>query len=449
MTVFVQSPAEAKVPGTVWLFCAQLLFFLMLAFPTMDRFAYPKQALVLLLLGAVLFATSAGLKLHQKTVLWTLAMAGVSLIFVIRGLFLSAPGALSDMRLYVFWPLLYLLLLSGINMRVLRGLEKTMVFSTAFIAIFVLIYYLALLKLIPSLHLDGIFSADELKSSKAAIGVSEGHVEMGLPQIGVLDFLVPFVIAAIICRRSETTWVSRKWLVLNFVFILPIVILSGRRALQLGTICAPFFTLMYGLLQPREERRQLAKAMGAMMLAVLVLTLILVPVLSATSDIEFKGLKDRFTAGFDFSASNRSDSAVGRVDQYLALMDGWKQAPYLGKGLGASAHKSIRDEKGVWGYELSYVDLLFETGIFGLLAYAAGMFWLFWSAIKIVREGGAGAKLMIPMLVGLTVYLISNATNPKLNFFDSLWTLFFPLAVINYWLLAHERNSLNSFATAA
>ena len=368
-------------------------------------------------------------------------MAGVSLLFVIRGLFLSAPGALNDMRLYVFWPLLYLLLLSGINLRVLRGLEKTLVFSTGFIAIFVLAYYLSLLKLIPNLHLDALFSSDELLSSKSAIGLSEGHVEMGLPQIGVLDFLVPFVIAAIICRPSEKIWVARKWLVLNFILILPVVILSGRRALQLGTMCAPLFTLMYGLLRPREEKRYLLKAIGTMTVAVLLLTLILVPVLSATTDIEFKGLKERFTAGFDFSASNRSDSAVGRVEQYLALMDGWKQAPYIGRGLGASAHKSIRDEKGVWGYELSYVDLLFETGIFGLLAYAAGMFWLFWSGIKIVREGGAGGKFMVPILVGLTAYLISNATNPKLNFFDSLWTLFLPLAVINYWLLARESNS--------
>ena len=66
-----------------------------------------------------------------------------------------------------------------------------------------------------------------------------------------------------------------------------------------------------------------------------------------------------------------------------------------------------------------------------LLAYAAGIAWIFWRGVKIVAEGGPLAELMIPMLVGFSALLIANATNPYLEKFDEMWTLFLPLAVIN------------------
>ena len=51
--------------------------------------------------------------------------------------------------------------------------------------------------------------------------------------------------------------------------------------------------------------------------------------------------------------------------------------------------------------------------------------------VKIIGEGGHLAELMIPMLVGLSGLLIADATNPYLEKFDEMWTLFLPLAVIN------------------
>ena len=78
--------------------------------------------------------------------------------------------------------------------------------------------------------------------------------------------------------------------------------------------------------------------------------------------------------------------------------------------------------------------LLFQTGIVGFTAYAAGIVWIFYRGIMLIREGGQLGGMMIPMLVGCTAFLIANATNPYLARFDGLWTLFLPLAVINYRL---------------
>jgi hypothetical protein len=42
---------------------------------------------------------------------------------------------------------------------------------------------------------------------------------------------------------------------------------------------------------------------------------------------------------------------------------------------------------------------------------------------------------MLPVLAGMTCFLIANATNPYLGKFDCLWVIFLPIALINYGLL--------------
>jgi O-antigen ligase len=112
--------------------------------------------------------------------------------------------------------------------------------------------------------------------------------------------------------------------------------------------------------------------------------------------------------------------------------------PIFGAGLGASVVGSIRSETMPWSYELSYVALLYQTGIVGFLVYAAAIVWTFWRGIQVIGEGGQPAQIMIPLLVGLCGLLIANGTNPYLGCFDEMWTLFLPLAVINYRLAAPQ-----------
>jgi len=74
----------------------------------------------------------------------------------------------------------------------------------------------------------------------------------------------------------------------------------------------------------------------------------------------------------------------------------------------------------------------------GLLAYAAGVIWIYCLGTRVIKEGGILGQMMVPLLVGMTCFLIANATNPYLGKFDGLWTLFLPIAVINYWLLGYQ-----------
>jgi hypothetical protein len=428
-----------------WLWPACFLFCLMLVFPMAQKFLYLKAALFAFLLVLVAIQGVQEVHLHPKVAAWTIVLSAASLFFGIRGLALGAPGALKCLEVYAMWPLVYLVLLSGIRtVRTFQALEKTLVFSTAFIALFLFAFILSQLHLIPVIPgIDSLFTKDELEGGYfLSATFDEGHMELGFPGIHSYSFLVPFLVAAVIDRwlNSGRTWAGKLWLTGALLLSLPVVILSGRRALQLVTILAPFMTMAAGLFCPKWERLLLAKSFArtvALLLGLLVLSFWL---LNSAKLITAEGMADRFSTGFDFSASNRTDNAVGRIDQYLRLMDGWQEAPFIGQGLGAVAHRSVRLPEMPWIYELSYVDVLFQTGLLGLAMYTAGIAWIFWSGIKIIKGGGEGSRFMLPTLIGLAGLLIANGTNPYLARFDGIWVIFLPVAFINHWLLTHKRD---------
>jgi len=59
--------------------------------------------------------------------------------------------------------------------------------------------------------------------------------------------------------------------------------------------------------------------------------------------------------------------------------------------------------------------------------------------IRVIRTGGELGASILPIMVGMTGFLIANATNPYLARFDGIWTIFLPLAFINRWLLPENQ----------
>ena len=88
-----------------------------------------------------------------------------------------------------------------------------------------------------------------------------------------------------------------------------------------------------------------------------------------------------------------------------------------------------------WAYELTYLALLFQTGLVGTGFYTAGVIWIYVTGIGVLRGGGPLGRMMFPTLVGLSCFLIANGTNPYLPRFDGLWVIFLPVALINLWLI--------------
>jgi len=441
-----------KPSGRLGEWSAYVLLFIMMCFPTMAHFLYARYFLVALLVALIgIRGLTTKLRLDRRVALWTLFLAAVSLSFGLRGLVLGAPGALMQMQVYAMWPLIYLVLMSGVDERILQGLERTLIRSGGFIAVFVACFVLTELSLIPKIFpFERLLSPEEESNGTfLAVAFGEGYVQLYVAGMSSLAFLVPFLFAAAASRspRYDQRWVSRRWLLPVLFLNLPLLIFSGLRALQAVAMVAPLLTLAFGAFLPRAERQSLMKWLRRTILALAAVVIILVPLLSLLHTITFEAMADRFALAFDFSPSNRSDNAVGRVEQYFALMHGWEQAPFIGKGLGASAHESIRAGR-TWGYELTYVDLLFQTGLVGFAAYAAGILWIYWTGIKIIRRGGAAGQFMLPALAGMSALLIVNSVDPYLRSFDTLWPVFLPLAFINNWLITNREKRINNLASA-
>ena len=69
----------------------------------------------------------------------------------------------------------------------------------------------------------------------------------------------------------------------------------------------------------------------------------------------------------------------------------------------------------------------------------AGVAWIYWMGIRMIRERGVLERMMFPTLVGLSGFLVANGTNPYLARYDGLWVIFLPIALINFWLLERAR----------
>jgi O-antigen ligase len=223
------------------------------------------------------------------------------------------------------------------------------------------------------------------------------------------------------------------------------VLVSGRRALQLVTMLSPLLILVLSSFQPVKEKLLLRRSLGrctvVLVLAVTLSVLLLGPIYSTS----FPGIAERFSSGFDFGANSFDDSPDARYQQYFALVRGWLENPLIGSGLGASAYGSTRSDTMPWAYELYYFLMLFHTGLLGFMAYTAGIVWIYWTGMKIIKRGGITSQSLLPVLVGMSGLLIATVTNPYLARFDGIWVIFLPLAFINHWLLKRDRAHSNSF----
>lgn len=402
------------------------LFFMMLFVPTTYQ---PVKAVLLGIVLIMICATAVFRKkinLHPVVLLWTLFMVSVGLFFMLRGSIHGTPGALRVGTVYVLWPLVYTILVAGVsNEALLRGITRILVFSTIAIGIYSLSYILYASGLLP----DYFYIPIDLGQ---AIGFYSGYIEYRLYNISSLLFLVPFLIAALLTWPNHLEIpVSRLWLWVAFALGMTLVLLSGRRALLLVIALAPVIALFFRLFLPRKTKLANRKLALRFFIAGCFALLGLIFYLQWVYGLNMQSLIQMFFDGFDFQ---RSDSAIARNMQFFALIDGWSQYPLLGAGHGAGVAYT-RSVEQPWAYELSYVALLYQTGIIGFILYASGVLWIFWTGLQMIRSGHALGLQILPVLVGTGSFLIGNATNPYLGKYDYIWVIFLPVAFINLWLL--------------
>ncbi|MEZ5420020.1 MAG: hypothetical protein R2708_22135 [Vicinamibacterales bacterium] len=417
--------AGSRVAATALRWTGYVLFFLMLVVPT------TYQPIKGVLLATVLGGIAVGMLrrgrtgLHRHVVMLAAAFAALGLAYVLRGYVRGAPGALSTFNVYVTWPLVYTALAAGASRpEVLRGLVRTLVVAANAIALYSLIYVLWEAGYWP----DALYYAID---QGQAIGFYGSYIEFNLYSITSLLFMTPFLVAALLVFPASGGPVSRRTLWLSLALNTVTVLLTGRRALLVLVPVAPVLALWLRSWltadRKRESRRLVARALAG------AITLGIVLVVAATSlgALSPGGFVEMVGTGFQFDTD---PVAMLRRDQFNALVAGWLEHPILGSGHGAPA-AVIRSAETPWSYELSYVALLYHTGLLGVTAYAAGALWIGYMSYLIARRGWSEAPSLVATLVGTASFMIANATNPYLQKYDYIWVIFLPVAFVNCYLV--------------
>ena len=415
-------------------FPGYLLFFIMLFAPSAYQPVKAVLGVIVLEIIVIDALVHNRLAVHPIVLLWTLFMTTVGSGFIFLGLLNDAPGALRMSTVYILWPLIFTVFVAGASdERKLRGLLVVLVAATIAIGLYGLSYILHEAGWLPGTFYIPLDLGQQ-------IGFYQGYIEFLLHSISSLFFAVPFIIAALMTwPREEAIPVSRLWLWVAFILGIILVLLSARRALLAVVALSPLIALFIQGFLPsslKRVRRELGLRFllyAGMCLATLVIYLSIIYGFSLWT------LANTFAVGWDFTGEA---SALARREQFWALVKEWSESPLFGAGHGASAEGSIRSLEQPWAYELAYLALLFHTGMIGFLAYTAGVAWIFWMGVKIIRLGNRLSLYMLPLLVGCSCFLIGNATNPYLEKFDYIWVIFLPIAFINFWLLNGDGQSL-------
>lgn len=403
------------------------------------------MTLALLKIKGIMFATvvmfvvlswlpTLRIRLHKEVLAVAFYLIFISSIFCAIGAFYSTPGVMKQVQIYMLWPAMYTVLLAGCyDEKILFMIHRLMIFSLLFISLYGLILVLTKLAFLPEIPAISWLSFDESEG----IGFDDDFIAMKFQGLNSLIFLIPYVLTSLILKiklylvRYER--LHNFLLIASIFFGLIVVFMSGRRALILVLVMSLPLILLLNNFNKLKDKRFLNSTFRRTVGWVFIISFILFWFGGEYYELRFADFISMFVSGFDFFGTDHSASL--RLEQWNALITGWAERPFFGSGHGASAIGSVRSIDMPWSYELYYVALLFQVGIVGLILYGLVFVWIFLRGVDVIKSGGTLGKLMFSSMIGLFGALIATATNPYLARFDGLWVIFFPISVINVWLM--------------
>ncbi|HTJ10972.1 MAG TPA: O-antigen ligase family protein [Dinghuibacter sp.] len=403
-------------------------FLAMLIVPA--AFQPERGALLAVILAGSLFYLSPNALRYDKTLIGLgIINIAASVLFILNGLLLGAPGALKVATVYVVWPVLFMYFI-GFH----HGRERL----TSFM-------WTILLGGIVSSFLIGLFIANEFFGLPGPIGLIaesqdylsgfyDGFIQLHTNNLTTVFYAFTFALTILFLPKEHNPFGrgrSKLFVRITVIVTLLVVIISGRRAFWMVLLLCPLIILV--LMRVCHMRIK----MKSLLLPIFLAITIIVAAFQVFS-LNLETLTDRLTSSFEFNDPN-AESNYTRKEQSDALIDGWKAQPILGAGLGATASSVIRNPEASWEYELSYWALLFHTGIVGMLIYVFSVVWIFVRSVLLIRRDRSTAYLLLPQLTGLLCFLVIYASNPYLEKFDYLWVLFLPITTLNALLVNRDK----------
>jgi hypothetical protein len=413
-------------------FLGGLLLFLMTFSPTYN--VAIKITLIAILLISVILSRVIFFKLNvtKEVFLWYM-------IFICHGIFFTLLGFMNGNNSYyvlrtttynILWPLLYFIFTIGLYKKTsLIFFIRILIISNSLIALYLIGSALTLLGILPGLGFIN-FSMAEI-----AWDFSVGLAKIEVPAIISMMFTLPFVISLTMLSGKRSFGFGKWFLYASVLLSVIAAILTVRRALMLNVILGIFFTIIFSWWARRENRRILYKNIFRIAVAGFIVLAVILVVAERSGFVDVSLIFQKFTGAFASKENLTDESVAIRYNQFNLLLKSWLQRPLIGHGHGAVSDFIVRSEKTPWIYELTYAALLFQTGAIGLIIYFLLLGWPIYKGLQLVKKGSSEiALLVIPLSVGCICFLVANATNPYLQSYDCMWTVFLPIAILNYFM---------------
>lgn len=381
-------------------------------------FAFPRTFLEVKLLVLALIIIHFAALAYTRTILvpkclfvfyGALILVGflAALVGAIRG---NSTEAISDgIRLYILWSILTPLLLTYFwqynAMLILHYGIILAAFTTSALNITLVVSSFAGWSVFPESFSEPLL----LK-----VGIHDGYVQIIAHNIGMLLFIVPYLLVTALRTDGvqENRWLV--WLALAAALIT--AALSGRRALWIVTAVTPFLMWVFALATGTSTR---IKAFPLFSIGVLVIIVIaiLFPLIFLSED----------TLLYLNSAFSAEDE---RSIQKRYLIEGFWEMPLFGSGFGGLT-EYVRSEESPWLYELSFHQILFNFGLVGSVLLTLSFSYTFTKAVRTIKANVAPEKNgVVSVLFGACGLLIGAYSNPYLGSFDYLLVLgFLPLVI--------------------
>ncbi len=328
----------------------------------------------------------------------------------------ALDGALSLVKAFVLWPVIFFIIVSRFNsidrlfvlFRIMLGIE----FLLCVIDIWYCFGELGFLPSFPKV-LGFVTVRFRFNPQMTTIRFSTNHICTHI-------FMIPFTISLVIDDFFNSKH-NLKLYVLLFMEVIAFY-LSGRIALWIGTAVAVGVLLLLRLIEKKEGNRLLRLTKRFFIIAlVVVLFLFISSRFSMGLSNAVQAVNDKIINSF--TANDTIDGT--RFFQIQSLVEGWKNHPVLGNGMGTHP-VYIRDIDNPWGYEMSYHYVLYQGGILQLLALFAFFGTIIALLWKYYRKKLLPYSCSIPYLVGLVGFIVATSVEPYMFKLGTMWIVFFP-----------------------
>ena len=201
------------------------------------------------------------------------------------------------------------------------------------------------------------------------------------------------------------------------------IYVSNTRGFWLGTIGVVVLSIAYYLWRVRKYNLTIKNILVAIIPLILVAVILpktIVPVSANQNLPQSSGsIKDRIESITDFE---NDESNKVRAIQLRFLVDKIKEKPVLGWGFGSHIYEypQYMEENGLQSvnsssFELYYVELMFKTGVVGILIFFGYLVYNFIKLLLILFKKGLKQRdeqMLVGWTIGTMSILASSITNP-------------------------------------